>query len=101
MEASDPCRTAKWKSLMSENRFEKGATSLILHLIFGAIAGGVIFDFAAWMFIPPPLGLYLTAAGSILLGIAAAVGRNRFWVALGNNPLFEFWRRLAGIISTL
>ena len=81
---------------MSENQFEKGPASAILHFIFGAIAGAVIFGFAAWMFTPPPVGLYLTAAGSILLGIAAAVGRNRFWVALGNNPLFEFWRRLAG-----
>ncbi len=81
---------------MTENQFEKGAASAILHFIFGAITGAVIFGFAAWMFILPPLGLYVTAAGSALLGIAAAIWRNRFWTALGNNPLFKFWRMLAG-----
>lgn len=81
---------------MTENQFEKGAASAVLHFIFGAIVGSVIFGVTAWMFILPPLGLYVTAAGSAFLGIAAAIWRNRFWTALGNNPLFRFWRTLAG-----
>ncbi len=81
---------------MTADQFEQGAVSGVLHFLFGAIVGAVIFGFAAWMFILPPLGLYVTAAGSVLLGVAAAIWRSRFWRALGNNPLFKFWRMLAG-----
>ena len=81
---------------MTYNHFEEGIASAVLHFIFGAITGAVIFGFASWMFIPPLLGFYVAAAGSVLLGIAAAVWRGRFWTALGNNPLFKFWRILAG-----
>ena len=81
---------------MTENQFEKGAASAVLHFLFGAIVGAIIFGFTAWMFFPSPVGLYVTAGGSASLGIAAAIGRGRFWTALGNNPLFRFWRTLTG-----
>ena len=81
---------------MTEDKFEKGAASAVLHFVFGAIAGAIIFGFTAWLFIPSPVGFYVMAGGSAFLGIAAAIWRGRFWAALGNNPVFRFWRTLAG-----
>ncbi len=81
---------------MSDYRADVGVFSAVLHFLLGAIFGGVIFCFITWFFFAPNVIMTLAAAGALIMGILAAIWRNRFWTALANNPLFQAWRALNG-----
>ena len=71
-----------------------GVTAVALHFVLGALFGGLIWGGVFWMFVIPSAFLQIVAASALVFGVAAAIGRKRFWCALVNNPLFQAWRRL-------
>lgn len=70
---------------------ETGIASAILHFFLGAVFGAVITAGGIWMFFSPEALVQIPIAAGLLFGIAAAIGRQRFWRALANNPLFRAW----------
>ena len=80
--------------VVDEYSRESGIAAIILHFVLGALFGGLICGGMLWMFVSPSAFVQIAATSAVVFGIAAAAGRNRFWVALANNPVFQVWRKL-------
>lgn len=70
---------------------ETGIASVILHFLLGAVFGAVISAGGTWMFVGPAAFVEIAITVGLAFGIGAAIGRQRFWRALANNPVFQVW----------
>lgn len=82
--------------MRTTDKFDHGIESAILHLVFGAIFGAVIFVVIGFWWLEPTFFWRLTFISAVTFGIIAAIWRNTFWSAIANNPLFFLWRVFFG-----
>ena len=75
----------------NEHAPEISIASVILHFVLGTVFGAVITAGGIWMFFSPEAFVQIPVVVGLMFGIAAAIGRRRFWSALANNPLFQAW----------
>ena len=69
---------------------------VVMHIVFGAVLGFVLSGVVVWWFAEffHSVGWLVVGATTIVFAGFGGYHKDRFWKAVGNNPLFRLWSRI-------